>query len=433
LRLRAPAYEHPQRYLAVGEGTNDSTEGEEPVGSYAGVDWASAEHAVCVVDEHGRRLLERTVAHDELGLSELCRALRRLGVCRVALERPDGLVVERLLGAGLAVVAIHPNQVRAARERYTVSGGKSDRFDAYVLAELGRTDMHRLRVLCPDSDETKALRALTRAREDLVEARVSLANQLRDTLERFWPGAAAIFAEVDSPICLAFLERYPSPTDARGLGEQRLAAFLSRHAYCGRRAPAELLRRLRSAPRGGAHGLESDARRAVVVGLVACLRPLVEQIAQLTSQIAGAVRAHPDGEIFLSLFRDPKTSICPATLLAEIGDSRARYPSDDLLAAHAGMSPVAIESGKRKVASFRWGCDKRLRDAVACLADATRHWHPWAQAVYRRARARGQDHPHATRTLGRAWLRILWRMWQDRTPYDPARHRALAHQSPQGG
>ena len=348
------------------------------MGTYAGVDWASEEHAVCVVDEDGRRILERTVVHDEAGLRELCRALTERGVWRVALERPDGLVVERLLRAGLVVVAIHPSQVKAARERYTVSGGKSDRFDAYVLAELGRTDMHRLRLLCPDSDETKALRALTRAREDLVEARVGLANQLRDTLERFWPGAAQIFAAVDSPIALCFLERYPSPQDARGLGERRLAGFLHRHAYCGRRPPGELLERLRSAPRGSAAELEAQARRAIVVGLVACLRPIVEQIAELTSQIAG-------------------------------------------------------ESGKRKVASFRWGCDKRLRDAVACLADTTRHRHPWARLVYRRARARGQDHPHAIRTLGRAWLRILWRMWQQRTPYDPARHGALARQLAPGG
>lgn len=106
---------------------------------------------------------------------------------------------------------------------------------------------------------------------------------------------------------------------------------------------------------------------------MACLRPLVEQIAELTRQISGAVRSHPDGELFLSLFRDPKTAICPATLLAEIGDRRERYPSDAALAADAGMCPVAVESGKRKVASFRWACDKRLRDAIACPADATRH------------------------------------------------------------
>lgn len=89
------------------------------------------------------------------------------------------------------------------------------------------------------------------------------------------------------------------------------------------------------------------------------------------------------------------------------------------------MCPVAVESGKRKVAAFRRACDKRLRDAVATLADATRHRHPWARDVYRRARARGCDHLHAIRILGRAWVRVIWRMWQDRLPYDPTKHGAL--------
>ena len=114
--------------------------------------------------------------------------------------------------------------------------------------------------------------------------------------------------------------------------------------------------------------------------------------------------------------------ICPATLIAELGDARGRYPTEAAMAADAGMSPVALESGKLRVATFRRACDKRLRLAVATLADSTRHWHPWAREVYARARARGQDHPHAIRTLGRAWIRVLWRCWRDRVPYDPARH-----------
>ncbi|MCA1698949.1 MAG: IS110 family transposase, partial [Actinobacteria bacterium] len=375
-----------------------------------------------VQDEAGRTLAELTTGHDERGLAELGDTLVALGVERVALERPDGLLVERLLDRGLEVLAIHPNQVKAARPRFRVAGGKSDRFDAFVLCELARTDSQRFRALRPDSDETKALKALTRAREDLVATRVSLANQLRAELERFWSGAARVFAEVDSPICLAFLERYPSPADARGLGEKRLQGFLDRHGYCGRRAPCELIERLRDGPQGLAAELEIEARRAVVLALVAGLRPLVEQIKQLSAQIAGAVRAHPDGQIFLSLFRDPKSTVTAARLVAELGDCRERYPSAEAMSADAGMSPVAIESGKRRVAAFRRGCDHRLRAAVACLADSTRHHHPWARAVYRRARARGCDHPHAIRILGRAWLRVVWRMWQDRRPYDPARH-----------
>jgi hypothetical protein len=259
-----------------------------------------------------------------------------------------------------------------------------------------------------------------------VQTRVALANRLRSELEAFWPGAARLFAAGDSPIALAFLERYPSPQDARTLGEKRLCGFLARHGYSGRKEASDLLKRLRKAPSGRTGEAELEARRTVVLALVAALRPLVEQIKLLGSQIAHAVRSHPDGEVFLSLFRGPDSTITAARLVAEIGDCRARYPTSEALAADAGMSPVAVESGKKKVAVFRRACDHRLRDAMGTLADATRHHNPWSKEVYRRAICRGHDHPHAIRVvLGRAWLRVIWRMWQEGVPYDPARHGGL--------
>jgi transposase len=395
------------------------------VGAISGIDWASDWHDVHITDELGRTLAAGQFAHNEDGISALMELLRLHAVECCAIERPDGLLVGRLLAAGIPVLAIHPNQLKAARDRFRAAAGKNDRFDAMVLCELARTDRHRFPALAPSSDETLALKALVRTREDLVAARVALANQLRSQLQAFWPGAERIFADVDSPIALAFLERYPSPSDARGLGKKRLASFLARHGYCGRRTPNELLSRLRDAPQAFTGELETDARRATVTGLVAVLRPIVEQISQLTSQIAGATRTHPDGPIFLAFFRDPKSVITAAGLLAEIGDNRGRYPTNNALAADAGQSPVTIQSGKRSNASFRWACDKRLRNHVANLADSTRHWHPWAKDIYARARQRGADHPHALRILGRAWTRILWRCWQDRTPYNPRRHKAL--------
>jgi transposase len=375
-----------------------------------------------VVDDDGRIAEGRRFAHDERGIRALGARLTELDVALVAIERPDGLLIERLLDAGLSVIAIHPNQVVAMRPRFTAAGGKSDSFDAFVLAELARTDAHRFRVLVPDSDATKALRALTRAREDLVGHRVALANELRAQLECFWPGAAQIFADIDSPIALAFLRRYPAPIDARGLGEQRLTRFLARHHYCGRRTADELLGRLRAAANGRAAAHETEARRQIVLALVAALEAIVAHIAQLTSEIRAALADHTDGPTFRSLFRDPKTAVCPATILAEMGDCRARYPTKAALAGDSGQAPVAVESGKSRRARFRWACDHRLRDAIATLADTSRHTNPWAADIYNRARQRGCSHQHAIRILGRAWTAVIWRMWHDHSTYDPTLH-----------
>ena len=320
---------------------------------------------------------------------------------------------------------MHPNKVAAARDRFRVSRGKSDRFDAFVLCELARTDHHRFRVLEPDSDRTKAIRALTRARQDLVGARTAVMNQLRSELERFWPGPLRLFSHMDAEILLAFLERYPSPADAHGLGVARMQAFLVRERYSGGQHPTALMAKLRSAPRGRVGELERAARRRLVLTFVAMIRTLNAQIKDLEREIRTEVRAHPDGQIFLSLFKSPASVITAAELLAEIGDCRERYPDRDALATDAGQAAVAVESGKWKTAAFRRACNKRLRIAFCRLADSSRHWHPWAQTLYAQARQRGHEHPRAIRTVGRAWCRIVWQCWRNHTPYDPERHRAL--------
>jgi transposase len=394
----------------------------------AGIDWASEKHDVLIEDLDGVKVWAGEVPHNEEGISELCRLLLTAGVVRLAVERPDGLLVERLLDAGLTVLALHPNQVKAARPRFSVSGHKSDRFDAFVLAELARTDHHRFRALTPDSDATKALRALTRGRGELMAARRTICNQLRAELERCWPGAIRAFPDLHRQIALAFLDRWPTATDAEHLTERQLAAFLTKQRYSGKRTASQILDKLRAAPTGRAGQIETAARRHLIYGLLAALRPIVQQIAQLDRQIADAVRAHPDGQIFTAPFASPHSTLTAAILLAEIGDQRARYPTSEALAADAGQAAVAVESGKKKVATFRRACDHRLRDAFCTLADATRHHNPWAHRLYADAHARGHDHQRAIRTVGRAWSRVLWRCWQDGTPYNPERHNALQKQ-----
>ncbi len=393
--------------------------------SYAvGIDWASNQHAVCVLDGAGQIHLACSIPHTAEGLTDLVRRLTR---CRapaalpIAIERPSGLLVDTLIEAGFPVVPIHPNALKASRPRYAAAPGKSDPGDAYILADLLRTDGHRFRPLRAPSDQTKALRAAVRTRDDLVATRVQLANQLRSLLESFWPGAAAIFADVDSPIALDFLDTYPSPDGAARLGEHRLARFLQRAAYCGRRPAAELLARLRAAPRGHAGPLERETKGQLVRALVAVLRPLVAQLRELDGLIAAQLAQHPDGPLLQSF---PRTgTVNAAQILAELGEDRGRFPTAEPLAAEAGVAPVTHASGKHRGVACRFACNKRLRQALTTWADNSRHAHPWARAVYRAARARGCDHPHAVRILARAWAHVLWRCWQDRTLYDPAKHR----------
>ena len=392
---------------------------------FVGLDWAAREHAVCVVDGRGAVVAQFTVAHTAAGMSQLAAQLVKLAPpaeLRIAIERPTGLVVDTLVEAKFAVVPIHPNVVKSARPRYSAAQGKTDLGDAYLLADLLRTDGHRFRTLVPLSDETKALRGLVRVRDDLVGQRVRAANQLRCLLEQFWPGAVELFADIDSPIALEFLDRYPTPQSASGIGEKRMAAFLARHSYSGRRRATELVERLRSAPPSVAGEFEAEAKGECVRALVAVLRPLVERIATLSAAIEHAVDAHPDGKIVTPLFRSGR--ICAAQLLAELGDDRARFVSADHLAAEGGVAPVTRESGKHRAVTFRWACNMHLRNALNTLADTTRHTNPWARSIYQRARDRGHEHPHAIRILARAWCRVIWTCWQRVVAYDPAKHRA---------
>lgn len=395
--------------------------------AYVGVDWASEEHAVCVLGVDGRKRGSFAVAHSRDGLDGLMRKLGCLGPVGqvpVAIERPDGRLVDALLEAGHPVVAVSPNAIKAWREGEIVSGAKDDSGDAEVIAEYLRLRAHKLAVLAPFSEETKALRAVVRARDDLVEARVAAHNQLEACLEAFWPGAKAIFADVCSEIALAFLARYPTPRAARALGEKRMAAFLTKHGYSGRRSAAELLERLQAAPEGVGDGPETEARRDAVLGYLRVVRALNASIKSLDRSVAAHLGEHPDGEIFTSLPRSGR--INAAQMLAQWGDCRGAYDTPDAVAALAGATPVTKKSGKHEAVQFRWACDKRFRQAMVTFADNSRHQSAWAADVYQRARARGCDHPHAIRILTRAWIRVIWRCWVDRVPYDEARHGAAA-------
>jgi transposase len=391
-------------------------------GLTCGIDWARDDHAIAIVDGRGQPVHRSTVEHSAAGLRELVDVLARTGAIEVAIERPDGPVVDALLSAGVTVVVISPNQVRNLRGRYGSAGNKDDRFDAFVLADTLRTDRARLRPLVPDSAATVALRAAVRARRDLVAHRVAVANQLREHLKGVFPGPLGLFESLDSVISLKFLTRFNCQDRTDWLTPTRLGAWLRSVRYTGRIDAAILHRRLTAAPRG-ATGVEGAAHAHITDALVATLTTLVDQIKSLEKQIGQQLAEHADAHIFTSLPRSG--TVRAARLLAEIGDCRARFPTPEALMGLAGVAPSTRESGKVRIVGFRWSCDKNLRDAVCDFANDSRHANPWAADLYNRARARGKDHPHAVRILARAWLYVIWHCWQDNTAYNPTSHRAL--------
>lgn len=388
---------------------------------FAGIDWATKTHMVCVVDHNGDIQIRFEIPNTGKTFTGLAKRLTKLGVQGVAIERCDGPLVEALLDSGLRVVVITPRQVKGLRSRYSGSGAKSDAGDAYLLADVLRTDGHRLSALAQDSDATQVLRSLSRTRKQLVEARVGLVNQLRAELERCFPGAIGLFSRLDSDVAVAFLHRYPTQHATARMTQARFAAFLRRIAYCGRKTVEELYARVSEAPAAGLSAEEADGHAACVHALLTAVTAVRKQERELEAEIVERLDAHADAHIFTSL---PKAGhgVRAAALLAEIGDIRARFPDEESLAALAGVAPVTRASGKLHSVGFRWAADKKLRNALIDFADDSRHASPWAAKVYADATARGKRHPHAVRILARAWVRVIWRCWQDGTSYNPSIH-----------
>lgn len=393
----------------------------EPV--YVGVDWAAEIHAVCVMSAAGNVLAQFTVDHTAPGITGLIRRLAKHGDpgdVPIGIERPNGRLVDLLLEAGHPVIPVSPNAIKTWREGEVISGAKSDAADATVIAEYLRLRHHRLHPVQPYSGETKALRTVVRTRDDIVDMRVAATNQLSALLDDYWPGAKEIFADVESPISLAFLRRYPTAASASHLGEKRLAMFLTKHRYSGRRTAAALLARLRHAPAGTTDPKLTEAVHDAVLAIVTVLEALAAAGTQLKRSVITHLGEHPDAEIFTSLPRSGQ--INAAQMLAEWGDSREAYDSPDAIAALAGVTPVTKASGKHHAVHFRWACNKRFRRAVTTFADNSRHESTWAADIYARARDRGYDHPHAIRILARAWIRVIYRCWLSRQPYQPHLH-----------
>lgn len=388
---------------------------------FVGIDWGEQHHQVHALNGGGGTTLSLRVPHDRSGLERLRVALAGLGepsAVGVAIERREGLLVDHLLAWGHPVYPVNPKVAARAREGYRAAPVKSDALDAFALADLLRRQVATWRPLRRPSCVHAELGALIRDRERFVTEHRRLQHQLRAVLETYYPAATKLFSGLDRAITLAFLRRFPTPAEA----EHRLARFLARQGYSVRTAPDVLIERIRA--HTGTPNCGVDAARArAMLALVDLLEQVGRVLDDYETAIAGALERHPDAALFASF---PGTGpITTATLVAEVGEDRSRFPSAGSLLAEAGLAPVTRQSGSSRRVGFRYAANHHLRAAWGQWMLTAIRISPWTRAAYDAARVRGQSHNRAVRSVGARWGRILWRCWLDRRAYDPALDRRV--------
>ena len=387
---------------------------------YAALDWASDHHDVVVVDHSGAIAAEFRFAHTAAGWAEFTEKMQPCAGAPLALETSSGPAVDQLLQRGWTLYPVNPKAAERYRERKAPSGTKTDRHDAWSLADALRTDGHAWRVLLAQDEATATLRALCRDEMSLIEQRTALVNQLIAALREYYPAALAAFADWTAPYAWALVQQFPTPLALQNAGKRKWEKFLHTHRlWRPDTAPARLalFAQANALPASAAI---LTAKSLLATSLVKVLQTLQGQLDEYRRRITAAFGQHPDHDLFGSL-PGAGEKLAPR-LLAALGAVRAVYPDADALCCQAGVSPVSFQSGKIDKARIRWACDVVLRHTVHLWADGSRKKSAWAQAYYARKREEGHDHASALRCLGKRWLKILWRLWTDRQPYDETRH-----------
>ncbi|MFF4147384.1 IS110 family transposase [Streptomyces sp. NPDC001698] len=387
---------------------------------FGGLDWGEQHHQLCLLDGAGQVTHQRRYAHTADGLEHLERQLRRhVPLAGIAIERGEGLLVERLQAAGHTLYCVSPKISARARERYRMAPKTDDAFDAFVLADSLRHEHRHWRPLPAASPQLAELRAVIRDRERVIWNQRDLENQLRAILQAYHPAVLHLFSSLDRDISLAFLRDYPTPEQARRVGPERMKAFTGRHGYSGRTRPEVLVERLRTHLLSAAPGTVAGKELTAVL-FAEQLALLNDHVRILNKRVDKLLATHPDAPIFLSFPCMGRS--CAAMLLAEMGEDRDRFPTPAALLAETGVAPVTRASGRSRQVRFRYATNKRMRHAVDWWVFNMTREVPWVHEAYEQARAHKQPHHRAIRGLGARWVRILWRCWQDHTCYDPALH-----------
>jgi transposase len=388
-----------------------------------GIDWAQEQHELVIMSADGELLARRSLSHDGEAFADLAKELATRAATaaevHVAIEHHDGALLAWLLTQGYTVYAINPKSAERARDRYRPGGGKDDRTDAYVLADMLRTDRGALRPLRPTSDLTQELRQWTRLRAAGVEQRTACGQRLRAILAEWSPGLSTLCADFNRDWQRALLKQWPLQQDLAQAQAQRRRDFVTRHGL--RQATRDKIQAVGKAATVPVPTALQEALRWEVRTLLALFDQYQTALTELQATLASLVERHPDSFIFNSLPCHGTTTV--ATFLAAFGDDR-RHPTPwRELAAAWGASPVTIASGKSRLVKRRWACNHQFNQTLNFFAfNTTNRAQCWAAAYYQEKRQQGTPHYTALRCLAQRWIKVLYRLWADRLTYDETIH-----------
>ena len=401
-----------------------------PLAAFIGLDWADQQHNVALQVAGSATIETSRLAHDPATLGTWLADLARRFAGQpigIAVETSRGPLVHALLEAPFVVLyPVNPRSLQRFRETFAPSGAKDDAPDARLLLELLSKHRDALRPWVPDDPATRTLRALVERRRQGVALQTQLTLQLQATLKSYFPQALGWAGpDLTRPMALAFLTRWPTLAAVQRTRPHHRSPVLHQHRC---RSAARLDARL--AQIATARPLTTDPAIIdpsvlyvqLLVGQLAALGP---QLAAFDAAIAAAFAAHPDAPLFQTL-PGAGAALAPRLLVA-FGTDRSRFATAADVQCLVGIAPVTVRSGRSCHVHWRWSVPTFLRQTFHEFAHHSVLHCAWARAFYANQRARGHSHHAAVRALAFKWIRILWRCWMDRTPYDDARYvRALA-------
>jgi transposase len=388
-----------------------------------GIDWADKKHDICIqVTDTGQRQVYQ-IAHKADKIDEWARSLQRRfgGPIAVALELSKGPVVSALQKYDFFVIfPIDPTTLAGYRKAFRPSGAKDDPTDAELALDLLLCHSDHFQVLTPQSVEMRTLMTLVEQRRRLMNDRVRITNRLRNALKQYYPQALEWFDRIDTFLFCDFIKRWPSLAQARRARKATLDKFFREHNM-NRRA---LLERRLAAIKSAVPLTTDEAvivpYRLQVLTLVAQLEVALQSIRTYDEEIAALAPQHPDYCLFNTL-PGAGPSLAPRLLVA-FGEQRQRFASAAEVQKYSGIAPVTERSGQKSWIHWRWQCPTFLRQTFVEWAAQTINKSYWAGLYYYQQRAKGCSHQAAVRALAFKWIRILYRCWVTRTPYDEAKY-----------